>query len=288
VEGPSRAALAAAKGTLDQLTAVPPGGVTPRGVPARSAAREVPDSGRLASELRAVADLLATDLTLRRALTDPSAPAGARTGLAERLFGSRLSAATLAVVSSAVSGRWSRPLDLRLGLIELSVEALLVDAEQSGALDEVEDELFRFGRVLDRNPELSLALTDPAAPVSAKEALLDRLLGAKAHPVTVRLAKQAVADREFGDLSRRLEEFSRIAATRRNRVVAVVRTAVPLDAGQLSRLRAALSRYFGREIQVQTDLDPSVLGGVVVRVGDEVVDGSVLRRLAAARQALAR
>ncbi|ONH28122.1 F0F1 ATP synthase subunit delta [Pseudofrankia asymbiotica] len=282
MEGPSRAALAAARATLDALTAVPPGGGTAAG---RATG---PDAGRIAAELRAVADLLGGDLTLRRAFADSSVPAGAREDLADRLFSARLGEATLTVVKSAVAHRWKRPLDLRLGLIELSVEALLVDADTAGALDEVEDELFRFGRILDHNPELSLALTDPAAPAPAKEALVERLLTGKAHPVTVRLAKQAVADREFGDLSRRIEQFSRIAAARRDRVVAVVRTAVPLDAGQLTRLRAALSRYFGREIQVQTDLDPAVLGGVVVRVGDEVVDGSVLRRLTAARQALAR
>ncbi|ADP79010.1 F0F1 ATP synthase subunit delta [Pseudofrankia inefficax] len=282
MEGPSRAALAAARATLDELTAVPPEG----GAAARQST--VAAAGQVASDLRAVADLLGTDLTLRRALHDPSAPSAARVGLADRLFGTRIAAPSLAVLKSAVAGRWSRAIDLRLGLIELAVEALLVDAETAGALDEVEDELFRFGRVLDRNPRLALALTDPAAPTSAKEALVHRLLADKAHPVTVRLATQAVADREFGDLSRRLEELSRIAAGRRNRVVGVVRTAVPLDDAQFTRLRAALSRYFGREIQLQADLDPTVLGGVVVRVGDEVVDGSVLRRLAAARQALTR
>ncbi|MBX6388231.1 MAG: F0F1 ATP synthase subunit delta [Frankia sp.] len=277
MEGSSRAALAAARRTLDELTSVPPGGAAAR-----------PDTARLATDLRAVADLLGADLTLRRAFADPSAPVEARTKLVDRLLGSRIAPLSLAVVRSAVSGRWSRAVDLRLGLIELAVEALLVDAEAANALDEVEDELFRFGRILDRNPQLSLALTNPAAPAEAKEALVDRLLAGRAHPVTVRLTKQAVADREFGDLARRLEQFSRIAAARRDRVVAVVRTAVPLDADQVTRLRAALSRYFGREIQLQTDLDPSVLGGVVVRVGDEVVDGSVLRRLAAARQGLER
>jgi F-type H+-transporting ATPase subunit delta len=197
-------------------------------------------------------------------------------------------AASLTVVRAAASQRWSRPLDLQYALIELSVEALLAEAEDAGALDEVEDELFRFGRILGRNPQLSLALTDPAAPAGAKAALLDRLLAERAHPVTVRLAKQAVADRAQGDLERRLEHFSRVAAARRDRVVAVARTAVPLDADQTARLRTALSRYFGRQIQLQTDLDPTVLGGVVIRVGDEVLDGSVLRRLAAARRNLLR
>lgn len=282
MEGPSRAALATARAKLDELTAVPPAG----GVVARQST--VAAAGQIASDLRAVADLLGADLTLRRALYDPSMPGSAREGLVERLFGGQIAPSSLAVLKSAVAGRWARALDLRLGLIELAVEALLVDAETSGALDEVEDELFRFGRILDRNPQLSLALTDPAAPASAKDDLVERLLAGRANAATVRLAKQAVADREFGDLSRRLEEFSRIAAGRRNRVVGVVRTAVPLDDDQFARLRDALSRFFGREIQLQTDLDPTVLGGVVVRVGDEVVDGSVLRRLAAARQALTR
>jgi F-type H+-transporting ATPase subunit delta len=280
VEGASRQALAVARRALDEATAIPPGGAT--------AAGGRPDSSRLAADLRAVSDLLDTDRTLRRALSDPSAPAEARTALADRLFAGKVGEISLAVLRVVAAARWSRPLDLQYALVELSVEALLVDAEVDGALDEVEDELFRFGRILDRNPRLSLALTDPAAPGEAKTALVDRLLAGRAHPVTVRLAQQAAVDHVHGDVGRRLEEFSRVAAARRNRVVAVVRTAVALDAGQVDRLRAALSRYFGREIQLQTDLDPSVLGGVVVRVGDDLVDGTVLRRLAAARQGLLR
>jgi F-type H+-transporting ATPase subunit delta len=279
VEGASRHALTAARATLDEVTARPL---------EAAAAAAWPDPGRLAEDLRAVAGLLGREPTLRRALVDPGAPPGSRAALAERLVGGQVDAASLTVVRAAVSQRWSRPLDLQYALVELSVEALLAEAEAAGALDEVEDELFRFGRILGRNPQLSLALTDPAAPDEVKAALVDRLLAGRAHPVTVRLAKQAVADRAHGDLERRLEHFSRVAAARRDRVVAVVRTAVPLDADQTARLRTALSRYFGRQIQIQTDLDPTLLGGVVIRVGDEVLDGSVLRRLAAARRNLLR
>ncbi|CAO5249535.1 F0F1 ATP synthase subunit delta [Frankia sp. AgKG'84/4] len=276
MEGASRHGLAAARATLDQVMATAPGTVAGA------------DAGRVAGDLRAVAELLRSEPTVRRALTDPGAPATARTELATRLLGSQVAGESLAIVHTAVSSRWSRPGDLRFALQELGVEALLVEAERDGSLEEVEDELFRFGRILGQNPQLALALTDPAAPAEVKDALLARLLSGRAHSVTVRLAQQAAADRVHGDVERRLADFSRIAAARRGRVVAIVRTAVPLSDDAQARLSAAVSRYFGRQIQVQVDLDPSLLGGVVVQVGDEVVDGSVLRRLVAARRAILR
>ncbi|WP_261569063.1 F0F1 ATP synthase subunit delta [Frankia gtarii] len=276
MEGASRHGLATARATLDEATATPLGVVTPV------------DASRVADDLRAVADLLRREPTVRRALTDPGAPPSARTELAARLLGRQLDAVSLRIVQTAVSARWSRPVDLQYALLELSVEALLVEAERDRALEEVEDELFRFARILGQNPQLALALTDPAAPASVKNALLARLLSGRAHPVTLRLAQQAAADRIHGDVERRLADFSRIAAARRGRVVAIVRTAVPLTDEVIARLGAAISRYFGRQIQLQVDLDPDLLGGVVVKVGDEVVDGSVLRRLAAARRALLR
>ncbi|CAO5173410.1 ATP synthase subunit delta [Frankia sp. AiPs1] len=278
MEGASRHGLASARATLDQVMA------TPTGVAAASAA----DAGRVADDLRAVAALLGREPTVRRAFTDPGAPVAARTDLAARLFGAQLAPASLTIVQAAVGGRWSRQSDLRFALIELSVEALLVEAERDGALEEVEDELFRFGRILDQNPRLALALTDPAAPTSVKNGLLARLLTGRAHPVTLKLAEQAAADRIHGDVERRLSDYSRIAAARRGRVVAIVRSAVPLSDEAVARLGAAVSRYFGRQIQLQVDLDPALLGGVVVQVGDEVVDGSVLRRLVAARRAMLR
>ncbi|EIV95819.1 F0F1 ATP synthase subunit delta [Frankia sp. QA3] len=277
MEGASRHALATARAILDEVTATPPG-----------AAATPVDARRVADDLRAVADLLHREPTVRRALTDPGAPPAARAELATRLFGRQLAAPSLRIAQTAVSARWSLPTDLQYALLELSVEALLVEAERDGALEEVEDELFRFARILGQNPQLALALTDPAAPASVKNALLTRLLSGRAHPVTLRLAQQAAADRIHGDVERRLADFSRIAAARRGRVVAIVRTAVPLTDEVIARLGAAISRYFGRQIQLQVDLDPDLLGGVVVKVGDEVVDGSVLRRLAAARRALLR
>jgi F-type H+-transporting ATPase subunit delta len=284
VQGASRQALAAARSVLDEVTAVPPGGhVRSDAVRAAEAT-----AGRLAEDLFAVGAVLRAEPALRRALTDPGAPADGRVALVERLLAGRLESAGAAVVRTAVSGRWSRDLDLVLALSELGVQALLAQAEAVGALDEVEDELFRFSRILAQNAPLSLALTDVAAPESAKAALLERLLADRAHPVTVRLIRRASTEHEGGDLERRIAALSQVATTRRDRVVAVVRTAHPLDAEQAGRLQDALGRHFGRRVRLQVDVDPAVLGGAVVRVGDEVIDGSVLRRLAAARRRLLR
>ncbi|KLL12726.1 F0F1 ATP synthase subunit delta [Protofrankia coriariae] len=280
MDGSSRRSLAVARDRLDELTALPPPGTT--------TPRPAANLARLADDLDGVVDLLDRELVVRRALTDPGMPGSARSELAARLFGSKISPTALEIVQVAVTGRWARPLDLQQALAELAVEVLLAQAQRNNVLDDVEDELFRFGRLLNRTPELSLALSAPAAPVSAKQALVARLLDGKAHPVTVRLVQRAVTERYHGDLERRLEQLTTIAAARRNRLVAVVLSAVPLAGDQIYRLRTAISRYFGRDVQLQVDVDPAVLGGVVVRVGDEVVDGSVLRRLTDARRRLLR
>ncbi|WP_322766914.1 F0F1 ATP synthase subunit delta [Frankia sp. Cr1] len=281
MEGSSRQSLASARARLDELTATGPPGVGTR-------SRHPVDLGRLVDDLEAIVDLLSREPAIRRALADPGVPGSARSDLAARLFGGKISAEALDIVAVAATGRWARPLDLQHALSELGVEILLAQAQREGALDDVEDELFRFGRILNRTPELSLALSDPAAPWPAKQELLARLLDGKANAVTIRLVQRAVAERYHGDLERRLEQLTVIAAARRNRLVAVVRTAVPLAGDQIFRLRTAISRYFGRDVQLQMDVDPSVLGGVVVRIGDEVVDGSVIRRLTDARRRLHR
>jgi F-type H+-transporting ATPase subunit delta len=293
VEGASRTSASALRRRLDELCALPPSGALAGAAGAGAAgagappAAAVTDPTALAAELDAVVALLRREPSLSRALADPTTPEQARADLVTRLFGSRVAPAALELLGQAARSRWSRPLDLTLALADLGVESLLAQAERDNALDDVEDELFRFGRVVDQNAALALALTDPAATPAVKQRLVERLLAGKAHPVTTALAQRAVAEYQRGDISRRIERLSAAAAARRDRVVGVVTTAVPLDADQLARLRVAVSRYFGREVQLQVDVDPSVLGGVRVRVGEEIVDGSVARRLAAARTRLA-
>ena len=244
-------------------------------------------SNEVSEGLYAVAALLDREPSLRRAFTDPASSPRARRELADRLLGAQLSARPIEVVRELVSARWSAPTDLREAVEVVAAQAAMHAAEADGSLDDVEDELFRFARLIEREPRLRAALTDPALPADRKSALLRDLLGSRARPTTVRLIEIAVTRPRGESLESALEELSRLAAARRARYVARVRVAAALDAAQEQRLGAALARIYGREVQLQVDVDPSVLGGVEVRVGDEVLDGTVRHNLDTVRRSLA-
>jgi F-type H+-transporting ATPase subunit delta len=244
-------------------------------------------SAEISEGLYAVAALLDREPSLRRAFTDPASSAQARAALADRLLGGQLSELPLGVFREMVRARWSGPNDLRDAVEVLAAEAAMHAAEGDGTLDDVEDELFRFSRLLAREPALRSALTDPGLPVDRKSALLRDLLGSRARPTTTRLIEIAVTRPRGGSLEHALEELSRLAAQRRARYVARVRVARPLDAAQEVRLQASLARIYGREVQLQVEVDPTVIGGVEVRVGDEVLDGTVSHNLQTVRRQLA-
>jgi F-type H+-transporting ATPase subunit delta len=244
------------------------------------------DLKRLADDLFAVVGLLDREHALRRALADPGTPSVARGGLADRLFDGKIGRPALDVVSDVVKSRWSRAGDLLEGLESLARAAAFGVAEKDGSLDRVEDELFRFGRILDREPELSRLLSDTATPVDKRVGLLRDVLGGKVTPVTATLLEQAVRNPRSRNLHIAAEELSELAAARRDRYVAHVRTPVRMTGEQEQRLTDSLTRLYGRPISLQVELDPDLLGGLVVRVGGELIDGSVAGRLAAARRAL--
>jgi F-type H+-transporting ATPase subunit delta len=162
---------------------------------------------------------------------------------------------------------------------DLAVRGLLTAAEAAGSLDEVEDELFRFARVIDANPDLRSALTDPALTDDARSSLIDALLRERARAQTVELVRFALETRGIRDPAQVLTELADLAATRRGRVVVEARTAIPIDVQRRARLAEALSRAVGRPVDVEIVVDPTVGGGVVARVGDELIDGSVRRKL---------
>ncbi|MYT31471.1 MULTISPECIES: F0F1 ATP synthase subunit delta [unclassified Streptomyces] len=245
------------------------------------------DAANLAEELAAVTALLDREVSLRRVLTDPAQPAEARAELARRLLGGQVGEATLDLVTGMVRARWSRSRDLPDAIEELAYSADLVAAQRDGRLDDVEDELFRFGRIIASSAELRRALTDRSATVSAKTELLHTLLGGRANPVTERLVIRLVAQPRGRSLEAGLDALSKLAAARRDRMVAVVTSAVPLSDGQRQRLGAALAALYGRQIHLNLDVDPAVLGGVQVRIGDEVINGTIADRLDEAARRMA-
>ena len=236
--------------------------------------------------LYAVAALLDREPSLRRALTDPASSPDSRRGLVDAVLGGQLAPLPLGVFRDLAADRWNTSTDLRQAVESLAATAAMAQAEGEGVLDEVEDELFRFGRLLDREPALRAALTDPGLPQDRKHALLEDLLGGRAQATTLRLVRVAVTRPRTGSLEHALEQLSELAAQRRQRYVAQVRVARPLDADQHDRLAASLARMYGREVQLHVDVDPSVLGGVEVRVGDEVLNGTVSRSLEDVRRRL--
>ncbi|MFS8198843.1 F0F1 ATP synthase subunit delta [Streptomyces sp. CWNU-52B] len=262
MNGASRDALAAARERLDALTDSPSVDVT-----------------KLAEELAAVTVLLDREVSLRRVLTDPAQAGEAKAELAGRLLSGQVSATTADLVAGLVRARWSRSRDLVDSVEELADTADLTAAQKSGALDDVEDELFRFGRIVSSNTGLRAALTDRGATGTAKGELLRSLLGGRANAVTERLVTRLVTAPRGRSLESGLESLSKLAAERRSRMVAVVTSAVPLSEPQKQRLGAALAKLYGRPMHLNLDVDPEVLGGIRVQVGDEVINGSIADRL---------
>lgn len=238
-------------------------------------------------ELYSFARVLDGEISLRRALSDASAAEESRKGLARGLTEGKLSEPTLKVLDTVVTSKWSNPRELVDGVRQLAAAALLIGAERDGALDTVEGEVFGVARVLAEAPELERALSDQAAPADAKRELARQVFGGKVHAVTQTLLDQAVAQTRGRSVQNALDELARLAAKRRERSVAHVITAIPLTDQQREGLGEKLNRIYGRPIVLHVEVRPSVLGGIVVKVGDEVIDGSSAGRIMALRGQLA-
>jgi ATP synthase F1 delta subunit len=254
-----------------------------------SAAADLDAAGllTLADELAAVVQLLLGQPTLTRHLAEPSDNASAKIAFVDRLLSDKVSAPTLKLVGTAAAERWSAAADLLDGIEHTARLALLKRADLAGEVDAVEDQLFRFGRVLDSQPRLSTLLGDYGTPADGRIALLDKVLDgtganetAKALLVqTVRLLRGERADEAVLDLAE-------LVVARRGEVVAHVAAAAELSDAQRTKLTDLLSRIYGHPVFVQLHVDPELLGGLSISVGDEVIDGSISSRLAAAQTQL--
>ncbi len=157
-------------------------------------------------------------------------------------------------------------------------------ARAEGQLERVESEMFAIGQALDTSADLRSALTDPQLPLERKQAIIDELLGERASTLTVGLVQFVVGQGRAPELPAIAKRLVEQAAASRSKAVAEVRSAVPLDADTVARLAAALGRATGKNVEVKVIVDESVVGGIVARVGDTVIDGSLARRIDALRQ----
>jgi F-type H+-transporting ATPase subunit delta len=270
VQGASRESLAALRERLAELTG-----------DAKAAGLQ-----KLSDELFGVVTVFASQGGLRRTLADPAIDAAGKDRFVDHLFADRISATGVELLHQVARTRWSEPRDVVDALENLAVETALVRAERDRQLDEVEDGLFRFERILAAEPTLRAALTDRLLPSDRKLQLLHRLLDGKVADVTFALIERAVLAPRGRTIERVLKEFSELAASRRERLIARVTSAVPLTEEQQERLVEALRQSTGNDIRLQLLVDPSLVGGLVVRIGDEQIDGSVVRHLTEARRRL--
>lgn len=245
------------------------------------------DPGATGQELFEVSRVLEGQGRLLRVLTDPGAGPERKAGLIGTLFGGRVSEPAVEVLTGLVRQRWSAPGDLVDAVEHLGILATLADAERRGDLERVEEELFQFARLIDGQPALSQGFDRLRGDAERRAALSESLLGGKVSEPSLGLVRQAVARVTGAKASERVMDFAQAATARRRRAMAVVTSAVPLQQDQQDRLGDILRRFYGREVQLNLEVDPSVVGGLRITVGDEVFDASVENRLEVARRRMA-
>jgi F-type H+-transporting ATPase subunit delta len=241
------------------------------------------DATALGNDLFAVVDVLDAQPALRRMLTNPSSAVEAKSGLVSSLFSGKIDDGAYAALVAAAVGRWNSARDLADALEDAGVEAHLAGAELAGELEDVEDELFRFSRIAHGDPGLRAAVSDRALPLGRKRDLVGALLEGRARPATVSLVKQAVAARRR-PFELTLEDYVEAAASRRDQLVATVRAAYDLDLDQRHRLAMALQGVYGKPVHLNVVVEPTLLGGATIEIGDELIDSSVAGRLEQARR----
>jgi F-type H+-transporting ATPase subunit delta len=251
-----------------------------------AAARTAVTAGRVGDELFAVVRLLDNEHGLRRALADPAKPSQEKSAVAGSLLHGKISAATEKLVTEAVAARWATPGDMTDAIEQLGIEALTMAAQFGKSLDDLEDDLFRFGRLVSAQPGLRSALVGTSGS-DAKASLLSGLLSDKVSAVSLNLMTQVLTHPRGRSPQAALELCASIAARRREQLIAVVRIATELSAAQRKRLADALTSAYGQGIHLNVVHDPAVIGGMSVQIGDELVDGTAASRLAGVRRNLA-
>jgi len=242
------------------------------------------DAARVGDDLFTVAALLRAEPGLRRVATDLSIDASAKQGLVGGILAGKVDPASLEIISEAVTRRWTSARDLANSLEHLSEMAIVKSAGSDS--ERLADELFAFGQVVNDNPSLRDALSDPARSAGDKASLVRSLLDGKALPATTTLAQQALSG-TYRTVAVALATYQQVAAQVHDERVVTVRVAHPLADTERQRLSDALSRQYDRQLHLNVVIDPDVIGGIRVEIGDDVIDGTVASRLDEARRKLA-
>ncbi len=252
----------------------------------RAAADQGADAMRVAEDLFGVARILTREASLRRVATDASLPAEAKSDLVRQIFGDQLDGPSLDLVAQAAGRRWAGTRDLADALEHVAVVATVRAAEADDDGERLEDELFAVEQLIASQHELRDALSDPARSVEDKRMLLRSLLEGKVAASSLRLAEQSVSG-THRTVAVALEEYKSVAASHRHQLTGTVHVANELNEGDVDRLSSALAAQYGRPVHLNVLVDPEIIGGIRVEIGDDVIDGTVSSRLDEARRRLA-
>lgn len=238
----------------------------------------------VAEELFAASCIIADSSQLRGAISDPAKSGEEKSALVSSVFSSRVSAPTSSLLASIVAQRWSSDRDLLAGIEEIGIRTIAGAAPASVELDA---ELFAFGGAVSSNADLELALRSKRSDPASKAHLIERLLTGKASEQTIAIVRQFVVQPRGRSVRVALRQSAAIIADQAGLAVATVTSAKPLASAQLDKLRSGLAVRYGRDLQLNQILDPTLIGGLRIQVGDDVIDGSVATRINDVRLQLA-
>ncbi|SDL66468.1 F-type H+-transporting ATPase subunit delta [Corynebacterium mycetoides] len=252
----------------------------------RNSDNSVATAAQIGTELFLAVDQLDRERALRVAVADQSLDPAQREGIMNDVLGNKVAEPTKQVLAEAARHEWSSPRELRQGLVNLGRRALLNGAREQGQLEQVEEELFGLSVLLEREKELTQLLSDRTATADKKRGLLASVIYGKVTVFTEALALQVIGRPVSGPVDD-LAAVATEVAELRGKTVARVATAEELNDSQRETLAGKLAQIYGREMAIHSEVDPSLLGGMVIRVGDEVIDGSTRGKITRMRADLA-
>lgn len=245
------------------------------------------DRASMAAELAGVVDVLDDNAALRRALTDPGRSGDDKAALANSVFGATISDDVSDLIAGMVRARWSDEADLATSLERLGLETLLAHAEKAGTLEQMTRELFEFARLLETERDFRVALGSKGVTAERRRILLESVVGTELLPETVSVLERNVSSSRYSSIVAAVTEVAELASERMSRRTAVVTAAVPLSDEQIERLERALTARYGIPVRANVVVEPSVVGGIRVAVGDELVDNTIATRIERLRRDLA-